>query len=83
MSAGGNRKQNKMTKKINQSDVCSKLHRNKFWTGKFGYFWVDGKNTLYCRCTACNRSFEISVDEKDFKRGDVYYKSVKIDYSFP
>jgi hypothetical protein len=66
--------------KIKQSDVCSKNHR-KFWIGKFGYFWVDGKNTLYCYCPKCPRRFQMRVDEKDFTQGSAFYKSVKIDYN--
>lgn len=71
-----------MTKKIKQSDVCSREHR-KFWSGKLGYFWVNGKNTLYCHCPKCPRYFQMDVDEKDFVWGDKKYKSVTIDYSFP
>jgi hypothetical protein len=61
---------------------CSTKHRkDKQWVGKFGLFWVNGQNSLYCHCAKCGRYFTITdVTEKDFTWGDMYYKNVRVDY---
>lgn len=64
-----------------ETKECRQFHKKKYWTGKFGYFWVDDVCTLYCHCTKCNRRFEMEVDNKDFVWGSPYYKTVKIDYN--
>ncbi len=61
-------------------DKCNKKLHGKFWIGKFGYFWADGKNTLYCHCSKCDRFFNIGVDLKYFKYGEPIHKGVTIDY---
>jgi len=65
-----------------EEDKCNKKLHGKFWTGKFGYFWVNDECTLYCHYSKCNRFFEIGINKKnkDFEWGQPIYKGVTIEY---